>query len=320
MVLKIREFWGTAEDFAAVVEIDNLCDPEHLYTVEGFRHAYESFDTQKYVLRYYLAEKDGKVAGYACYRHMPYRFDPQRFWIWVGVRPESQGQGIGSALYGKILSDLVELSARWLHTAAWETWRKSREFLEKRGFQEVMRSWESWLDVGSFDFSPFQKYLQRAKEEGVEITTLGAERKKDERWLEKIYDLDTTLAADVPSASPYTPPPLDHFRRILLEHPDLLPDAFFIAKIGEEYVGQSFVLRVPAEPGHLSHGLTGVRREHRGKGVAGALKLQVIRHARDKGYTRIKTWNATTNLPIVVLNEKLGFVRQPAWIEYQKTL
>ncbi|MGQ9699523.1 MAG: GNAT family N-acetyltransferase [Candidatus Bipolaricaulaceae bacterium] len=85
-------------------------------------------------------------------------------------------------------------------------------------------------------------------------------------------------------------------------------------------MGQSFVFRVPAEPGHLSHGLTGVRREHGGKGVAMALKLQVIRYAREKGYTRIKTWNATTNLPIVVLNEKLGFVRQPAWIEYQKTL
>lgn len=68
---------------------------------------------------------------------------PSGFGFGWEVCPEFQDQGIGSALYGKILSDLVELSARWLHTAAWETWRKSREFLEKRGFQEVMRSWES---------------------------------------------------------------------------------------------------------------------------------------------------------------------------------
>ncbi len=316
----IREFLATPADFAAVVEIDNLCDPEHRYTVEQFRYDYENFDTQKYMLRYYLAEKSGKVVGYACYHHMPYRFDPQRFWIWVGVHPAFQGQGVGSSLYEKISFDLQGLSARWLHTSARETWEKSRAFLEKRGFQEVMRTWESWLDVGSFNFTPFQGYLERAGREGVAITTLAAEKEKEEKWLERLYDLDVTVAADVPRTSPYTPPSLDHFRRTFIENPDLLPDGFFIAKIGGEYVGESFVFRVPAEPGHLTQGLTGVRREHRGKGIAMALKLHVIRYAQEKGYTRIKTWNATNNLPMLAINEKLGFVRQPAWIEYQKTL
>ncbi|MBC7321466.1 hypothetical protein H5T89_12585, partial [bacterium] len=80
MNLKIREFLATPEDIAAVVEIDNLCDPEHQYTVEQFRYDLENFNTQKYVLRYYLAEKDERVVGYACYHHMPHRFEPKRFW------------------------------------------------------------------------------------------------------------------------------------------------------------------------------------------------------------------------------------------------
>ncbi|MBC7318275.1 GNAT family N-acetyltransferase [Candidatus Bipolaricaulota bacterium] len=320
MSLKIREFSATPEDIAAVVEIDNLCDPEHQYTAEQFRYDLENFDTKKYVLRYYLAEKDERVVGYACYHHMPHRFEPKRFWVWVGVHPAFQGQGIGSALYERILSDLRKLSARWLHTSARETWTKSREFLEKRGFQEVMRSWESWLDVRSFDFSRFQRYLEEAKAVGVTFATLAEESEKEAKWPEKIYDLHTAIMADVPSSSPYTPPPLDHFRRTLIENPDLLPDGFFIAKVGEEYVGESFVFRVPAEPGHLTQGLTGVRREHRGKGIAMALKLHVIRYAQEKGYTLIKTWNATNNIPMLAINEKLGFVRQPAWIEYQKTL
>ncbi len=33
----IREFLGTPEDFAAVVKIDNRCDPEHRYSVDEFR-------------------------------------------------------------------------------------------------------------------------------------------------------------------------------------------------------------------------------------------------------------------------------------------
>ena len=51
-----------------------------------------------------------------------------------------------------------------------------------------------------------------------------------------------------------------------------------------------------------------------------ALKLHVIKYAQERGYTLIKTRNDTENLPILTLNEKLGFVRQPAWIEYEKVL
>lgn len=44
MNLRIRPFAGTSEDFTAVAEIDNLCDPEHRSTVEELRYDYENFD------------------------------------------------------------------------------------------------------------------------------------------------------------------------------------------------------------------------------------------------------------------------------------
>lgn len=316
----IREMRPVLEDFAAVVEIDNAVDPEHRYTVEQFRYDYENFDTQKYILRYYLAEQEGKVVGYACYHHMPYRFHPQRFWVWLAVHPAFQGQGIGSALYNRIFRDLQELSARWLHTSARETWIHSQKFLEKRGFCEVRRSWEAHLDVAKFDPTPYEPQLEKLAKSGITITTLAEEKERSQDWLAKIYELHSIVMRDVPSSSPFTPVPLEHFQRFFMENPDLLPDTFFIAKDGDLYVGESFVFRVPAEPGHLSQGLTGVRREYRGKGIALALKLHVIKYAKGRGYTLIKTWNDTENLPILALNEKLGFVRQPAWIEYEKVL
>jgi hypothetical protein len=61
MNLYIREFLETPEDFAAVVEIDAACDPEHPPAMEEFRYDYEHFDTKKYVLRYYFAEKAGRA-------------------------------------------------------------------------------------------------------------------------------------------------------------------------------------------------------------------------------------------------------------------
>ncbi len=50
-----------------------------------------------------------------------------------------------------------------------------------------------------------------------------------------------------------------------------------------------------------------------------ALKLATIGYAREHGYTMIKTWNATVNEGMLAINGKLGFVRQPAWIEFEKT-
>jgi len=316
----IREFSGTPEDFAAVVEIDNRCDPEHRYSVDEFRYDYENFDTKRYTLRYYLGEKDGKIVAYACYYHMPHRFHPQRFWVWIAVLPEFRGRGIGSALYARILADLKGFSAEFLHTSVRETWAESRRFLQKRGFEEVMRTWESHLDLTSFDPKPFEKYLIRAAEKGIALTTLAEEREQDPQWLSKLHELHNVLMADVPSSSPFTPLPLEEFRRRLIEHPDLLLDGYFLAKKGGEYVGESFVFQLPAEPGHLSQGFTGVRREYRGKGIAMALKLKVIAYAKAHGYNLIKTWNASTNTPMLVINEKLGFVKKPAWIEYVLSL
>lgn len=49
-----------------------------------------------------------------------------------------------------------------------------------------------------------------------------------------------------------------------------------------------------------------------------ALKLKTIEYARAHGYDVIKTWNDSSNVGMLAINEKLGFVRQPAWITFVK--
>ncbi len=50
------------------------------------------------------------------------------------------------------------------------------------------------------------------------------------------------------------------------------------------------------------------------------LKLKAIRYAADHGVRVLKTWNETGNEGMLKINTQLGFVRQPAWIEYAKDL
>ncbi len=318
MIAHVREFCIGDDDYAALAAIDTAVFPEYPSRAEDWRYDDENFDRTRYVLKRYVAEVGGQIVGYGTYHHMPYRFHPQRFWMWIAVHPHHQRQGIGRALYERIVQDLQALGARTVGTSCRETMPHVLEFLQRRGFREVLRSWESRLDVQKFDFAPFQDYAQRMENQGIAITTLAEEKERNPSWLEQVYDLHTTVMADVPSHTPYTPPPVDTFVRYTLEAPGALLDAFYIAKDGPRYVGESYLSRNLAEPETLYQGLTAVRREYRGRGIAMALKLCTIAYAKEHGYKVIKTWNATVNEGMLAINQKLGFVRQPAWIEMEK--
>ena len=68
----------------------------------------------------------------------------------------------------------------------------------------------------------------------------------------------------------------------------------------------------------LDQWLTATRTEVRGRGIALAMKLRVIRFALERGYKTIRTDNDTRNAPMLAINDKLGFVRQPALISVVK--
>ena len=56
------------------------------------------------------------------------------------------------------------------------------------------------------------------------------------------------------------------------------------------------------------HDLTGVKRAHRGRGIAAALKRTQIAWAKEHGYTSLQTSNEVRNEPIRRLNERHGYV------------
>jgi GNAT superfamily N-acetyltransferase len=315
MNFHIREF--TSSDYAAIAEIGNAIYPDYRYSAEEIRYDDEHFD-KKYLFKRYVAELNGRVVGYAEYNHMPHMFHPQKFWLYVGVHPDFQRKGIGRALYEKIESDLRALHAVRAFASAREDYPRSITFLQKNGFAETRRTWESRLPVRTFDFSQFAHYLEKFLAHGLTISTLAEERQRDPNCLKKLHELYVVIMEDVPHPDRYTPVDFEHFLRYNVEHPDAIAEGYFIAKDDEQYIGLSNLRRSQDEPKDLYQGLTGVRREYRGQGVAMALKLKTIEYAKTHGYEVIKTWNDSANVGMLTINNKLGFVRQPAWITFVK--
>jgi hypothetical protein len=69
---------------------------------------------------------------------------------------------------------------------------------------------------------------------------------------------------------------------------------------------------------NLRVGMTGVSRPYRRTDLAPALKLRAIAYARAHGHMAIETMNAADNAAILALNERLGFAKQYALLEFQK--
>ncbi|MBI1741448.1 GNAT family N-acetyltransferase [Candidatus Acetothermia bacterium] len=318
----IRLFEPTEPEYEAVGRIGSANYPEeHHYGAHAVRdwdrQLAGSYIHQRYVV---VALQNRQIVGYASYCHNPTMFHPQKFEVELQVDPAWQRRGIGTQLWERLLIDLRSHQAIMIWTEAREDMKHTLSFLEKRGFQESLRAWESRLYLDRFDFAPFASYIERIRSLGIEIATLAEERERIPDCLSKLYELHTTLGQDVPRPEPYTPHSFELFLKRLIETPRSLPEGYFVAKAGDRYIGESLLLRILEDPTILSQGLTGVLREHRRNGIAMALKLKAIEYATQHGYKVITTRNASNNAGMLGVNQKLGFVHQPAWIMLAKTL
>ena len=95
----------------------------------------------------------------------------------------------------------------------------------------------------------------------------------------------------------------------------LIPEGYLLAERGGDLLGQT-TLFTNGESDDLFTGLTGVVRVYRGQGIATALKVQALLIGQARGARRVITDNASTNAGMLAVNDRLGFVRDPATASY----
>ncbi|MFL5806455.1 MAG: GNAT family N-acetyltransferase [Roseiflexaceae bacterium] len=322
----IRLFEPGDQEYAAVAHIAAQSPVEQLADFEYARAANlrdfdASFEGSGHVLRRYVAEASGAIVAYAQLFHMPWLRESGHFWLNLRVAPAHGRRGIGGRLYEHLIADLRELGA----TAAWIMAHESTPALatglERRGFHELFRSWPFTLDPRDFDLARFQQAMDRVAAGGITITTLAAEHERDHACLPKLYELHTTITREIPlPGHPHPAPGLAWFERYACSSPLALPEAFFIARDGARYAGESFMQRIEGLPGELSHKVTGVHGDYRGHGIAMALKLATIAYAQQHGYTRIWTAVESNNPSMLAINARLGFVQWPGLIVLEKRI
>jgi GNAT superfamily N-acetyltransferase len=313
----LREFAPT--DYQTWVAGSNRCYPEYPWTVTEMRHQDDSFDTSRFFKLRLVAEQDGALVGGVETAHKPSRFHPDRYHFDLWVVPEARRRGHGTALYDAAIAALRSRNALAATGGVKESMTDGLSFFSKHGWVELKRDWESRLQVAGFDFAKFASADERVAQDGIRISTFADELRADRGAEAKAYGLVQEVRVDVPATDAATPETIEEWRDHWIKAPSFLPDAFFVAIDPHgRWLGLSNLERSLEDPSFVLQGLTGVRRDARGHGIAMALKLRTVRYAQGMGVDHIKTWNDQKNRPMLSINEAMGFTKQPAWIALEK--
>jgi GNAT superfamily N-acetyltransferase len=305
------------DDFPGIVNLQNVTYPDMPGSVEEYLEGEKKRDP-KIKHQRWVAVAEGQIVGAGVYDQRIWSYHPQKFWLAGGVLPAWQDQGLGKILYDKVMEGLELFDPIELNVNVRSDKPQGLRFFEKRGFSEHMREGESHLDVMAFDPAPYDELEEKLCQEGIDIKTF-SELKSDTERDRKVYDLEWELLQDVPGSEELTQVPYDKWLEDVIESQMFLPDAYFLALDGSEFIGMSNLWDDRASDA-LYTGLTGVKRSHRCRGIATALKVRAIAYARATGHPVIKTGNEVNNRPMLSINERLGFVRQPDWISLRKVL
>ena len=171
----------------------------------------------------------------------------------------------------------------------------SLRFAERNGLVESGREWISVLELTDAP-SPMPP------PPGVTVVSL-AERPDLTR---AAYDVHSECLPDMPSPTPMLAEPFHEWVSQTLEGPGALPAAAMVALADGAVIGQA-ALALEGDEGTAEHLLTCVRRDWRGRGVAGALKSAQIAWARQAGIRRLVTSNDAPNAAMLAVNQRLGY-------------
>jgi GNAT superfamily N-acetyltransferase len=307
--LVIRE--ATDQDLEAVTDVINRAHPwDSPLAVDVIRWAVGLADAERpHALL--VAEAQEQVVGTAFVRYAPY-LQPLTFDI--DVDPAHQRTGIGTQLFRQAV-DVVRGEPTLVIFVS-ESSEGGLAFAAKNGFVERSRIFESELSLADFDPRRFAVGGRRQRDDGIRFSTLARE---DSPALRRaLHRLAQEVLEDVPTPEPRPSATYEQWEQDRVEGPLGNPDLFVIAFAEDRPVAFAEIFTTPN--GTAYHRLTGVARDHRGRGLGLAVKTQALRLAKDRGIPRVRTENDTPNTHMLAINDKLGFKRLPGIIRFDLEL
>jgi GNAT superfamily N-acetyltransferase len=303
MAFFLRPLSGEA-DIPRIVDLVNTVDPEPA-SIETFRERYCKAPPGG-LSPIVAIDLTGQIAGYATISHAPFA---DCFWLRIIVDPSNRHQGIGSRLYNSVLTIAQAHEVTQIISEVRENCVEGLQFAQRRNFQITSHMQVSRLYVAAFDESRFNGTVEAVAQTGIRFFTL-ADIAMTPEIQRKHYELHCACAIDNPATADWQAPSFESYCQRVFQSPQFRADGHVIAADGDEWVGLSALEYYP-HTRSMHNAFTGVHRAYRGRHIALALKLLTMRAVRAYKVDYIYTNNDSTNIPILIINRKLGYQIEP---------
>jgi RimJ/RimL family protein N-acetyltransferase len=271
-----------------------------------------------YTYTRFLAYRDGRAIAVIGSVHAPWDKVPERHCeVEVWLDRSLHERSLIDELYAWIEREAIDQGARLLLTFCGEDEPEILAALKGRGYsrERAERMWE--LDLRTHGAALVENAAQaraHMQSEGIRLLTVADWH--DPAALHKLFELNEQTVQDVPHSLPIVREQFEDFDK-RVHAPDRRSDRWWIAVDGERPVAMSF-LKFPPVRGAVWTGYTCTDRQYRGRGIARAVKLQTLAQAVELGVPLVRTDNDSENAPMLHINETLGYVRVPGFVEHHK--
>jgi GNAT superfamily N-acetyltransferase len=284
---------------------------------------WEAIDPPKNLLRVSVDDADGHLAAGAELGpgFLP-REDGALFGAVDAMRTHRR-KGLGAALLAVVESEARKAKAPRILAGTSAAFEGSLAWALKRGYREIGRRIESYVDVNTFDGASLQAVVTRVEASGIRLATVsellrGRDEAATERFWRDLWEAEAPMWEDVPWASPTPHWPYEKFKRMAVDSGKMVRDATIVAVDGDRIAAFTTTGKQGSDRGYTW--MTGTGRDYRGRGLATALKLKMLAAAKAAGLRAMLTTNDEPNKAMRGINAKLGYVMLPAHIELEKTL
>ncbi len=214
-------------------------------------------------------------------------------------------------LYLEALTRIAPLGFHSLLSVVRQDHRSQVEFLGAAGFRNAYQSWGAHLELQTFEFAPYRALEEKHCLEGPEVRRFSPDS-PDAPW-EALHALYAEGLQGIPrnpttthdSASP------EYFRS------EVAAGQVFAALHRGEVLSYT-ALGLNAASVDSEH--TATCAGHRNRGLATLVKATALGWARETSYTLASTGGNVANLPMLRVNQRLGYRPEPMWLTWVREL
>jgi GNAT superfamily N-acetyltransferase len=284
---------ASIDDVPAASRVISAAEDDRVLTAEGMLHFVRTVP-ERARRTLWAGEEDGELVGWATAGLNWESASEGDCYANVIVHPEHRRRGIGAALWERLDEHLGTIGAVRVNAFGRDE-PGSHRFATARGFRETNRVRTSRVELATLPPPP-------AVPDGVELLPFTAYA-HDPR---PVYELDNEVSKDIPLDQPWGEAEFDEWLDRYWRHPMVDHESSLVAVVDGAPVCFTLLTTAP-ETGRAMTGMTGTRREHRGRGLAELVKRHSLARAAEAGITVAFTENDETNAPMLAVNDRLGY-------------